>query len=181
MKRQCLADGLALFASALAALLFVAAVSAKDTAPPDEPGPFNVGVTTFSATMTGGRVTRVQVFYPTFEPPDPAFRYTILWPPGTPGYRLRSPLGAAEDAQALPGRFPLVVHNHGGPTAGADFQRTHQFPLHELMASHGFVTVVALHSSNTVTSVRELLLVIDLMLARSADHVARFFDTLDPV
>src|SRR5262245_14213532 len=85
----------------LAALVLAStAASAKDIAPPDEPGTFHVSVTTFSATMTGGRVTRVQVFYPTLEPADEEFRYTILTPVGT--YQLRSPLGVAEDAPALP-------------------------------------------------------------------------------
>src|SRR5262245_14169144 len=129
-----------------APLLDSARASAADIAPPDQPGPYHVGVTTFSATMTGGRATRVQVFYPTARPPDVAFRYVILTPAGP--YHLRSSLGAAEDAQALPGRFPLVVHDHGGPMVGADFNRVVQLPLHELMASHGFVTVVALHSSD---------------------------------
>ena len=178
MKRRMFAASLALFASALTGtLLFVAAASAGDIAPPDEPGPFNVGVTTFSATMTGGRVTRVQVFYPTFEPADEAFRYTILTPVGP--YRLRSPLGAAEVAPALPGRFPLVVHDHGGGPAGSDFHRVQQLSLHETMASHGFVTVVALHSNNEVARVRDLSLLIDVLLARSADPDDGLFDSID--
>jgi hypothetical protein len=48
------------------------------------------------------------------------------------------------------------------------------------MASHGFVTVVALHSNNAVTRVRDLPLVIDIMLARSADPEDGLFDTIDP-
>jgi dienelactone hydrolase len=163
----------------LAALLLASArASAGDLAPPDQPGPYHVGVTTFSATMSGGRVTRVQVYYPTSEPPDVDFRYTILTAAGS--YQLRSALGATEDAVALPLQFPLVVHDHGGPIAGQDFQRVSQFPLHELMASHGFVTVVALHSSNAVTRVRDLSLVIDVMLARSADPDDGLFDSIDP-
>jgi hypothetical protein len=179
MYRLRFAGGLALFASTLAGtLLFVAAVSAGDIAPPDEAGPYNVGVTTFSATMSGGRVTRVQVFYPTLEPADEAFRYTILTPVGT--YQIRSSLGAAENADALPLRFPLVVFDHGVPAAGRDFQRISQFPLHELMASHGFVTVLALHSSDAVTRVRDLSVVIDVMLDRSADPDDLLADSIDP-
>ena len=52
----------------------VAAASNTNIAAPDQPGPFNVGVTVFSATMSGGRTTRVQVFYPTAEPVDCAMR-----------------------------------------------------------------------------------------------------------
>src|SRR5215471_16130357 len=81
----------------LAALLFASArASADDIAPPDQPGPYHVGVTTFSAVMTGGRVTRVQVFYPTSEVPDQNFRYTINTLAGN--YQLHSALRAAEDA-----------------------------------------------------------------------------------
>lgn len=162
----------------LAALVLAsAAASATDIAPPDQPGPFHVGVTTFSATMTGGRVTRVQVFYPTLEPVDEEFRYTILTPVGT--YQLRSPLGVAEDAPALPGRFPLVVHDHTGQAAGSDFHRVQQLSLHETLASHGFVTVVALHSNNAVTRVRDLSMAIDILLERSADPDDGLFHSID--
>jgi hypothetical protein len=179
MKRRRLAANLALIKAAFAgALLAVAAARAGDLAPPDEPGPYYVGVTTFDATMTGGRVTRVQVFYPTFEPPDEGFRYTILTPAGT--YQLSSALGAVENAVALPLGFPLVVYDHGFPLAGRDFQRVEQLPLHELMASHGFVTVVALHSANAVARVRDLPLVIDVMLARSAAEDDLLSRSIDP-
>ena len=93
---------------------------------------------------------------------------------------MRSALGAAEDAPALPFQFPLVVFDHGGAGAGADDKRVCQFPLHELMATHGFVTVVARHSSNAVTRVLDLPLVIDVMLARSADPDDGLFACIDP-
>lgn len=155
-----------------------ATASPPDFAPPDGPGPFNVGVTTFSATMSGGRVTRIQVFYPTLEPTDFVSRYTILTPAGS--YQLSSPLGAAPDAQAAPGWFPLVVHDHGGPAAGADFQRVAQIPLHEAMASHGFVVTVVLHSANDVARVRDLPLVIDVLLARSSADGDLLSESIDP-
>jgi predicted dienelactone hydrolase len=80
-------------------------------------------------------------------------------------YELESPLCARSNARALPGLFPLVVHDHGGGGPGADFQRVAQIPLHETMASHGFVTAVALHAANPVVRVRDLTLVIDALLA----------------
>jgi hypothetical protein len=146
--------------------------------PPDEPGPFNVGITTFSTTMTGGRVTRIQVYYPTLEPSDEESRYTIVTPAGA--YQLGSTLGAVHDAQPAPGLFPLVVHDHGGQLQGSDFQRVAQLPLHETLASHGFVTVVALHSPNAVARVRDLPLVIDTLLDRSAADGDLLFDSIDP-
>ena len=105
----------------------VAAASNKNIDAPDQPGPFNVGVTVFSATMSGGRTTRVQVFYPTAEPVDCAMRYRIDYLAGF--YELQSPLCARSNALALQGSFPLVVHDHGGPGPGADFQRVAQIPL----------------------------------------------------
>jgi len=161
-----------------AVLLVIAAASSADIPRPDEPGPFHVGITTFDAPMSGGRVTRVQVFYPTFAPADEEFRYTILTPAGT--YQLRSALGAAGDATALPMGFPLVVYDHGGGAAGSDFQRVAQFPLHELMATHGFVVAVALHSASAVNRVRDLPLVIDAMLARSATEGDPLWGSIDP-
>jgi len=80
---------------------------------PDQPGPFNVGVMVFSATLSGGRTTRVQVFYPTAEPVDCAMRYRVDYLTGF--YELQSPQCAHPNATAFPGSFPLVVHDHGGP------------------------------------------------------------------
>lgn len=167
----------------------VAAASNKRIAAPDQPGPFNVGVMVFTATMSGGRTTRVQVFYPTAEPVargDASARrrghcsmpYRVDYLAGF--YDLRSPLCARPDARALPGMFPLVVHDHGGPGPGADFQRVAQIPVHEIMASHGFVTAVALHSADPVVRVRDLTLVIDTLLARNAASGDLLAGSIDP-
>jgi len=167
----------------------LAAASNNRIAAPDQPGPFNVGVTVFSATMSDRRTTRVQVFYPTEDPDgrgdNPgrrrghcAMRYRIDFLGGL--YELQSPLCARTDEPALRGRFPLVVHDHGGPGPGADFQRVAQIPLHEIMASHGFVTVVALHSADPVVRVRDLTLVIDAMLARNAARGDLLAGSIDP-
>src|SRR6476661_3484968 len=156
----------------------VAAAANQNIAAPDQPGPFNVGVMVFSATMSGGRTTRVQVFYPTAEPVDCAMRYRIDFLAGF--YELQSPLCARSNARAVPGLFPLVVHDHGGFGPGADFQRVAQIPLHETMASHGFVTAVALHSADPVVRVRDLALVVDALLARNAARGDRLAGSIDP-
>jgi predicted dienelactone hydrolase len=135
-------------------------------AAPDQPGPFHVGVMVFSATMSGGRTTRVQLFYPTAEPVECATRYRITFLAGS--YDLQSPLCARPNARAWPGSFPLVVHDHGGVGPGPDLQRVAQLPLYETMASHGFVTAVALHAADPVVRVRDLTLVIDAQLALNA-------------
>ena len=125
-------------------------VSAQDRGshalPPGDLGPYNVGTDTFGAILTGGRATLVQVFYPTLDAADCGRKYTIRSPAGP--YQVTSPFGAVEDAEVAPGRFPLIVYDHGAPVAGGDFQRVSQAPLHELLASHGFVVFVALHSAS---------------------------------
>jgi hypothetical protein len=156
----------------------VAAAPINNIAAPDQPGPLNVGVTVFSATMSDGRATLVQVFYPTAEPVDCAMRYRVNYLAGF--YELRSPLCARSNALALPGSFPLVVHDHGGPGPGADFQRVAQIPVHETMASHGFVTAVALHSANPLVRVRDLTLVIDALLARNTASGDPLAGSIDP-
>jgi predicted dienelactone hydrolase len=156
----------------------VAAAANTQIDAPDQPGPFNVGVMMFSATMSGGRTTRVQVFYPTAQPVDCAMRYRIDYLAGF--FDLQSPLCARSNALAVPGMFPLVVHDHGGPGPGADFQRVAQVPLHEIMASHGFVTAVAVHSANPVVRVRDLTVVIDTLLARNAASGDPLAGSIDP-
>jgi hypothetical protein len=105
-------------------------------------------------------------------------RYRISYLAGF--YELQSPLCAHPDALAFPGWFPLVVHDHGGPGPGADFQRVAQLPLHETMASHGFVTAIALHTADPVVRVRDLTLVIDALLAHSAASGDPLAGSIDP-
>jgi fermentation-respiration switch protein FrsA (DUF1100 family) len=143
-----------------------APLDAAKVTPPGEKGPYNVGFTIFEAPMSGGRLAKVQVFYPTLEPRDCATRYTVVTPPGP--IFITSPLCAVEDAAAASGPFPLVAHDHGGGGAGLDHQRIAQAPVHEALASFGFVVAVALHSASAVARVRDLPLVIDTLLARSA-------------
>jgi acetyl esterase/lipase len=163
----------------LAVVLLIGTPAPAETAlRPDEPGQYNVGTTTFSATMTGGRVTRVQVFYPTLEPASCGRKYIIQSAAGP--YEVTSPLCAVENAPVAQGPFPLIVYDHGGPVAGADFQRVSQAPVHELLASHGFVVVVALHSADPAVRVLDLPLVIDIALARSSTVDDLLEGSVDP-
>jgi predicted dienelactone hydrolase len=145
---------------------------------PTQHGPYNVGTTLFTATMSGGRLARVQVFYPTLAAADPASVYTITTPAGS--YRIRSPLGAVVNAVAEPGAFPLIAYDHGGAVAGGDIQRVTQVPLHEQMATHGFVTFVALHSGDYVARARDLSLLIDYALARNGTAGDVLYGSMDP-
>jgi predicted dienelactone hydrolase len=165
--------------SAMACALF-ASMSAvpAELVPPTEHGPYNVGTTLFTATMSGGRLARVQVFYPTRAATDPASTYTIVTPAGS--YRIRSPLGAAVNAVAEPGAFPLIAYDHGGAVAGGDIQRVTQLPLHEQMATHGFVIVAVLHSGDYLARARDVSLLIDHALARNATAGDILRGSMDP-
>src|SRR4051794_28324225 len=167
-----------LMAALCVTFLTAGAISAKDIAPPDEPGPYNVGVTAFPAVMSGGRVTQIRVWYPTLQAADAQTKYTIFRAGGS--YQLKSPLWAVYGATALAGSFPLVVYDHGGPPAGTDPRSIANLALHETMASHGFVVVVAIHSANAVARVRDLSLVINTLLNRSAADGDLLTGSVDP-
>jgi predicted dienelactone hydrolase len=154
--------------SALVCALFTSmSFVTGELVPPTERGPYNVGTTLFTATMSGGRLARVQVFYPTLAAADPASVYTITTPAGS--YRI-----------AEPGAFPLIAYDHGGAVAGGDIQRVTQVPLHEQMATHGFVTFVALHSGDYVARARDLSLLIDYALARNGTAGDVLYGSMDP-
>ena len=148
---------------------------------PERKARYNVGFTTFCATMSAGRVTRVQVFYPTLDHPNDGAAYPVFPPvnqsdpvgPCLPaGAELIPPELTASGRSERPSRpendSHSIVHDHGGTAAGADFQRFSQLPVHETLASHGFVVVVALHSASALNRVLDVPFVIDAMLARNA-------------
>jgi hypothetical protein len=162
----------------LAVALCAPSVARGDIVPPTERGPYNVGTSLFTAEMSGGRVARVQAFYPTRAAPDPDGGYAIVAPNGS--YRVRSIYGAVADAVAEPGAFPLIAWDHGGTLPGGDSQRASQLRVHELMATHGLVTFLALHSGDRTARARDLPLLIDHALARSAKAGDILFDSIDP-
>ena len=66
-----------------------------------------------------------------------------------------------------------------GGRRGGDFQRLAQLPVHETLASHGFVVAVVLHSVNALNRVLDVPLVIDALLARNATRDDFLFRTID--
>jgi hypothetical protein len=128
--------------------------------------------------MSGGRIARVQAFYPTNAAPDPESGYTIVLPAGS--FPVRSRFEAAHDAVAVPGAFPLVVFDHGGAGLGADLQRVSQLPVMERMATHGLVVFLALHSNSEAARARDLSLLINHALARSAAAGDILQGSIDP-
>jgi hypothetical protein len=127
--------------------------------------------------MSGGRVSLVQVYYPTTSAPDCVQKYQVETASGP--YLLTSPLCAAKSATVASGTFPTIIYDHGASPAGADFQRINQLPLHELLASHGFIVVVALHSADAVARIRDLGLLTSAISSRnttSGDLLAGHID-----
>ena len=141
-------------------------------------------------------MARFEIFYPTLESPDCESKHssyalpmTVPPPFGTPipnldacfdneVFHLSSPFCGVRDAVAAPGPFPLIVHHHGGGVAGADFHRGFNIVRGEIMASHGFVYAVALHSGNAVHRVLDFSRAIDVMLnPNAASHTPN--DALD--
>src|SRR4030095_15740930 len=119
--------------------------------PPDEKGPYNVGVRTFADVPVsgGGTLSLIHVSYPTdptLVPPNCQTKFTIVDTGGT--YQLSSPLCAAPNAPIAPGTFPLIIHDHGGGTVGSADAMITRVPVHETWASHGFVVVAIRHSPN---------------------------------
>src|SRR4051812_45648051 len=106
--------------------------------PPDKQGPFNGGISAFPVTLSTGRPTKIQLFYPTNDAPDPNCTYTIdVALPAAGQYTIKPEYGAKVNAVPVksptgtPLKFPLIVHDHGGVKKGADLHRIGQFPVHE--------------------------------------------------
>ena len=136
---------------------------AEDTAaapfhPPDQPGPYAVGVTEKHATVTGlAEPLPVLAWYPT-EDADVAEAYA---------YGGLVPGGAVQDAPAACDEArPVVLFSHGN--GGISFQ---SFFLTERLASHGFVVVAPDHLYNTWTDNDEDALG-DLIFRRPLDLAA---------
>ncbi len=139
-------------------------------APPDEPGPYAAGVTTFWITGAHDEEIAVEVWYPAIEPtgedPSPYLEVPMA---GT-AYREAKP--AAEG-----GPFPLIAFSHG--SRGIRYQSIY---LTEHWAQHGFVVVAPDHPGNTFLEPDQLELAlvadrrpgqvidaVDAVLARTAD------------
>jgi hypothetical protein len=147
------------------------ALAAPPVAPPGAKGAYDVGTTTFFAVMSDGRSTKVQAYYPTAPQSSSACdTYTVSQ--GNLGtYHVSSPLCAHIDAPIADGAFPLIVMDHGGGAAGADFQRLNELPIFETLASHGFVVACALHSAVLVVRIHDMSVLIDRMLERYSGSV----------
>ena len=149
----------------------------EKTPAPDEKGPYSVGLrilenVPMTPAVEGGppRLARVQVLYPTptLGPPNCQSMnatYAIEDIGGTGGfYQLSSPLCAVQDANPSPGRFPLIVYDHGGGGEGGDHTRIRQLPLAETLASHGFVVAMARHAPTPRQRILDMSAMIDILL-----------------
>ena len=112
-----------------------AAAALEDPLPPDDWGPYDVGVTRIEFVDERGKELVAEVWYPAsveaFDKPDGYTEVPIL----TEAYR---------DVPAIPGAFPLVAFTHGHLAI-----RYQSIYLTEYLASHGFVVVSPDHPGDT--------------------------------
>ena len=174
-------------APALVALALVlgACGGSEEAAPPDQPGPFPVGVTTITfernSTTTGeSRPLETVIWYPAAESARDV----------APDEALKGVVDAELTDEALP--LPVIIFSHGsgGNPAQSTFLTTH-------LASHGFVVAAPPHPGNTTADcfpclgMDELLdsalnrpddvsFTLDSLLALDGDSESMFFNALDP-
>lgn len=105
------------------------------------PGPHAVGVRTECLT-TASRSLTIEVWYPAAPGTLPGGTYATLLRDGVTPVTLHGL--AARDAEAAPGRWPLVILSHGYP--GNRFLMAH---LGEALASRGYLVAAADHAGST--------------------------------
>ncbi len=111
--------------------------------PPNQPGPFDVGVTTLRFTDPRGKELVADVWYPaeiSDEDTLATYEYTVI-----SGISYDTP---KVDLRA--GAHPLVAFSHGYISI-----RYQSFFLMEHLASHGFMVIAADHPTNTLFDVDE--------------------------
>lgn len=161
-------------------------------ADPNEYGPYAVGHVLFEVVdpARDDRVLRCEMWYPV-DPED-----AVGWDPAFYDFQflglgLTSPIAVDGADVAVSAFLPLVIFSHG--YGGVSWQST---PLMEMLASHGMIVVSPNHTGNTVNDVlggtehafervmrdrpADVSLLIDHMLARSADPEDPFFAHVDP-
>lgn len=154
--------------------------------PPDELGPFGVGLTRDQAVdpSRGDRTLPVQIWHP-----------LAAGTTGPTGFYLLPPLiliseNGIMDPVPFQEQFPLIVFSHG--SGGINIQSVQ---LCETLASHGFVVVAPEHIGNTTQDVQDMTAVplaqsalerpqdvsfiIDWMTAKSLDPADPFYEAVD--
>ena len=122
----------------------------------------------------------ITVWYPSSD--DIVERYTYGWV----GFEFEG--GAQEELTALCGEpRPVIVHSHGNASVGWEL-----YPLHERLASEGYIVVAPDHPSNTfyantgltaaltVQRPRDIQVSFDWLLEQSANPDSVLFGCVDP-
>jgi predicted dienelactone hydrolase len=167
---------------ALLAVGLSACGDSESVAPPDDPGPFAVGHSSFTAVDTnrGDRSLLIDVWYPVdaeHAPDAPLTEYLLLGPVSLPSDVAVDDLPVSE----RPGQT-LLVFSHG-------YQSIHiqSFGLMEALASHGFIVISPEHTGNAQASptdtfdeaaanrVPDVSFLIDMMFERNRDPSDAFY------
>jgi predicted dienelactone hydrolase len=164
--------------------------SATPPAPPDEPGPWAVGLTSTSMVDASrdGRSLPVDIWYPVDRDDVAGVGQAQLDLVFT---RLGLPGVLSDPEPSREGPFPLVVFSHG--SGGVRFQ---SWFLMQALASHGFVVAAPDHVGNTAIDgltgttdpfdvvarnrPRDVSFVIDEMIAQNADRTDPVAPVVDP-
>ena len=117
----------------------------RTCAPPDERGPYPVGVRDFAwrDSSRGERNLPTKVWYPAEPPPPGAETATYGLLPALPMLRDTAYPDLPVAASGVP--YPLVLFSHGNK--GVNFQ---SFTFTAYLASHGFVVAAPNHTGNTL-------------------------------
>jgi predicted dienelactone hydrolase len=171
---------------ALLAVGLSACGESQSVAPPDDPGPFAVGHSSFTAVDTnrGDRSLLVDAWYPVDadDAPDaPLTEYLLLGPVSLPSEVAVDDLPVSE----RPGQT-LLVFSHGYQGI-----RIQSFELMEALASHGFIVISPEHTGNAQASptdtfdeaaanrVPDVSFLIDMMVERNRNPDDPFYGRID--
>jgi predicted dienelactone hydrolase len=149
--------------------------------PPDELGPYKVGVFSFFFSYdAGSRILPTMVWYPTEDTTGEPMTYLLGLIPDRVAFR--------DATITQDGPFPLIVFSHGSQSV--NFQ---SFSFIDHLVSHGYIVAACGHIQSTALTYftptyfaksaidrpQDISALIDAMLAESEDGASRFHGKVD--
>lgn len=132
-------------------------------------GPYNVGFqTVYDIPLPNGQMTNLAIWYPSNQQYGPPADYTTWMVNPSALFTLPSKANARENIPICPGKYPLVVLDHGGFYGNRDAGRFQSMHYAEHYASHGFISVGYTHHGTIQQLVLEGNAVINYMVTESS-------------